>query len=415
VNAILRAGLRYEPSTSLVLTAEATRFARGVRAPIQTPDGRTEQVTLSGVYYPRQPLGAFYVDGSIDLVRTLTSATASGRLGLSYQHGQFQFLPSVRWQRARAVGGGGGQTTFALYTYALPVPRLGPIFGQISARASIETASTLDPITLTGHLSRNLWHGIRLEVGGGWSRFQGPIASFQLAANLTTIRSLTSLTRNAGGTVGSQFAQGSLLYNRQSRQLSFAAGPSVERAGLTGRVFLDGNGNERFDPGEVVLPNVRVMVGMETRLSNSRGEYHLWNVTPHEPAIIAVDSTTLESPLWVPSFSAIAIEPGPNRYRIVDLPIAPGGVIDGRVVRATDSVGVAGVTLLLTNRATGSVRRITSFSDGDFYVMGVKPGEYDLAVDPATTLGSGPPIRVVMESNPDGATVSGLVVRLSRR
>ena len=285
----------------------------------------------------------------------------------------------------------------------------------IAGRVAIETASTFDPWTLTGYLSRNLGREIRVEVGGGWTRYQGAVASLQIAANLATVRSLTSLTHNRGGTVGSQFVQGSVLYDRQSRRVGLAAGPSLERAGLTGRVFLDRNGNERFDPGEELLPNVRVIVGMETRLSNQHGEYRLWNVTPHEPALIAVDSTTLESPLWVPAFSAIQIEPGPNRYRVVDLPVVPGGVVDGRVVSAADSTGLAGVSLLLTNRATGAVRRLSSFSDGEFYLMGVKPGEYNLTVAESAPFEAVAPILVVMPANPDGGVVTGLVVRLIRR
>ena len=86
------------------------------------------------------------------------------------------------------------------------------------------------------------------------------------------------------------------------------------------------------------------------------------------------------------------------------------------MVRGTDSVGVAGVGLLLTQVASGAVRRITSFSDGAFYLMGIKPGEYQLTVDPgsATRLGvAAAPIRIVVEADPDGATVGGVVVSLT--
>src|SRR2546422_5489181 len=41
-----------------------------------------------------------------------------------------------------------------------------------------------------------------------------------------------------------------------------------------------------------------------------------------------------------------------------------------------------GVTLTLTERRTGARRSFTTFSDGGFYVLGVKPGDYDLTVDP---------------------------------
>jgi hypothetical protein len=305
-NAVVRGAIRYEPSTTLILTAEAARFTRGVKAPLLTPEGRSSQLTFSGTYYPSPRAGSFFVEGSLEMVRSEVAAVTGGRLGVSYQHGQLQLLPSIRWL--------GSRTTLALNAYALPTPSLGPLLGQVAGRVAIETAAALAPTMVTGYLSRNVGPEVRIEVGGGWTQFQGGVASLQVAANLATIRSLTSLSRTASGTVGSQFVQGSLLYNWESNRIGFAAGPSLERAGLTGRVFLDRNGNERFDPGEEPLPNVRVIVGMETRVFNQRGEYRLWNVTPHEPALIAVDSTSLESPLWVPAFAAIRIEPGPNRY-----------------------------------------------------------------------------------------------------
>ena len=36
---------------------------------------------------------------------------------------------------------------------------------------------------------------------------------------------------------------------------------------------------------------------------------------------------------------------------------------------------------MLTNRANGKTTSIATFSDGSFYVLGVKPGRYTLEVD----------------------------------
>lgn len=415
-NAVARVGVRYEPSTRLILMAEGNRFARGVRAPILTPEGRTSQVTLSGLYRPVEGLGSFYVDGSVDLVRSGQAASSSGRLGASYQWREVQLLPAVRWRRTRNAGIAiAGETTFELSTFLLPIPRLGRFFGQFTARTTIETASRLRPVTLTAYAARNLNRTIRIEAGGGWSRLQGKTLALNVAANLATIRSLTGLTRAGGQTVATQFVQGSVLYNRETNQLRLAAGPSLERAGIAGKVFLDQNGNGRYDQGESPLPNVRVSIGMETRFTDGKGEYHLWNVTPYEPAVIAVDSASLASPLWVPTESAVAVEPTPNRYRIVDIPVAPGGVIDGRVVRGNGAIGVAGIAMSLRNIATGRTRTIVTFSDGDFYSMGIKPGEYELSLESATATRlaiTAAPIRFEMPAKADGASISGLILRL---
>ncbi|MCA9738793.1 MAG: carboxypeptidase regulatory-like domain-containing protein, partial [Gemmatimonadetes bacterium] len=111
---------------------------------------------------------------------------------------------------------------------------------------------------------------------------------------------------------------------------------------------------------------------------------------------------------------AIAVQPGPNRYRIVDLPVVPGGVIDGEVIRA-DGTGAPGVTLVLRHLETGDERTVTSFSDGEFYVMGVRSGEYELSVAPASAERLGvvaTPLRFTMRADADGGSVAGLVVTL---
>ena len=415
-NAIVRGSLRYEPRTSLILGAEVTRFARGVAEPILTPEGRTGQITLTGIYFPADRQSSLFIEGSVDRITTQSATVTSGRIGVSYQYRQIQFVPSVRWQRDRTAGATIKQTILGLNAYLLPIPELGSLFGQATARVNIETSGRLKPATLTGFISRNLRRDIRFELGGGWSQYQGPMISMQLAANLSTIRAVTSLSHNHGAITGNQFVQGSLLYDRRARRINFAAGPSLERGGVVGRVFLDQNGNDQFDSGEQLLANVRVTIGMETRVSDDRGEYRLWNIAPHEPAVIAVDTTTLQSPLWAPSYAAVSIEPGPNRYRVVDIPISPGGVIEGRVVEARDSAGVAAVALTLTNTATGVVRRIASFSDGAFYIMGVKPGEYRLGIDPAAAVRLGisvPPIGLTIVADPDGAIVAGVTIAIS--
>jgi hypothetical protein len=113
----------------------------------------------------------------------------------------------------------------------------------------------------------------------------------------------------------------------------------------------------------------------------------------------------------------VSVETGPNRFRELDLPILPGGVIEGRVVRETPTgtVPVAGATLRLQRRDTQEVRSLISFSDGAFYLMGVKPGDYELSVDPGDLerLGlTADPLAFSLAADAEGATVDGLELRL---
>jgi hypothetical protein len=111
------------------------------------------------------------------------------------------------------------------------------------------------------------------------------------------------------------------------------------------------------------------------------------------------------------------VETGPNRFRSLDIPIVPGGVIEGRVVRTSvdSTVPLPGTRLLLRRHGSGQTAQLLTFSDGGFYLIGVKPGTYELSVDPAVLerLGvSSWPVAFTVPATPDGATVDGLELRL---
>jgi hypothetical protein len=77
--------------------------------------------------------------------------------------------------------------------------------------------------------------------------------------------------------------------------------------------------------------------------------------------------------------------------------------------------GVAGVELTLTNRRTGLVRRLVTFSDGDFYVLGVIAGDYDLRVDQRSldALGmTAEPLPLTLAPTTEGVGRAGLVLEL---
>ena len=361
-----------------------------------------------------------YFDATLDRIEDALGGSTSGRLGLSLFTARMRLSPAVSFTRAPTlptIALGAPRTALSLTTFSLPYPELGPLLGAISTRTSWEMDVAGRVTAAAGYLSRPLGPSLRLETGAGWARGAGTTFALYLSTQLPTVRSTTTVTSGAFGAGMTQFVQGSVLYDPSSRGVAFTSGPSVERAGLSGRIFLDQNGDGRWTPGEALLSGVRLRAGYVTAVSDSAGRYRVWDLPSFEPVLVAVDSTTLASPLWIPTHGAVSVETGPNRFRELDLPILPGGVIEGNVVRdtPTGSMPVAGARLLLRRQGSDDVRSLTSFSDGAFYLIGVKPGEYELAVDAGDLdrLGlTDTPVVLSMPADPDGATVSGLEVRL---
>ena len=74
--------------------------------------------------------------------------------------------------------------------------------------------------------------------------------------------------------------------------------------------------------------------------------------------------------------------------------------------------------MLFRSLNVATAPRFTTFSDGAFYVLGVKPGDYDLTVDAAVLnalQATAAPLRVTLAPSPNGVGASGLEVELRPR
>jgi hypothetical protein len=255
----------------------------------------------------------------------------------------------------------------------------------------------------------------RVEVGGTYFRGAGAGLQLLAALELPQVRAYTNVTVGGGPATASQFVSGSAIYNPIRQGVDFAATPALTRGGLTGRVFLDANANGRFDRDEQPLPGVRIVVGPVYATSDSSGTYHAWDVLPFEPVEVTVDSASLASPLWVPAFAVSQVEPSPNRYRQLDVPVLPGGTMEGKVLTPDGALASGGLVLVLHHAASGERRVLTTFADGTFYAIGLRPGEWQLRLDPRTLAALGreaAPVAFRLEPDVDGSSADGLVVQL---
>ena len=406
--------VRFEPTVDLRLSGGYTRFATGTRAPILTVAGRRSQWTAGAFVRPTPSAGYFFFDAAVQRTLTTAGAETQARVGASIQTADMRLLPDLR---TRWEPGQPARSTATLSAYVLPRASWGPLLGSVWLRGGVseELDGPARVASFEAFAGRPLWSGVRVEMGTSWTRGSpGIVYHFFLTSYLSVFRSVTAVDARAGGaTTGTQFVQGSLLWDRVTGQVRTAPGPSLERAGVAGRVFLDQNGNGRLDLGEPALPGVRVRVGTQSAAADAGGVFRVWDVVPFETILVSVDSLSLASPLTVPAYGSVSLVPGPNRFTLLDVAIVQAGVVEGRVV--ADGHGVPGVPLILQERRTGARREITTFSDGGFYVMGIKAGDYDLTVDPRAldVLGmEAVPVRLTLTPTATGVGATGVEVPL---
>jgi hypothetical protein len=417
-NGFARAAVHYEPSLALNVGASFTGYDRGVAAPFFTVPGRRSLLVLSGFLRPAPQKGYMYVDGTLEHERTEASSTVRARVGGSVLTPLARLVPYARLERT-SVGGSDTLLSYVgMSAFMLPRPQWGPILGRMWLRGSAELERVAGITTTTVAAGRDLWKGVRLEAGVTWTRNAGTALTLTLSSYLSAVRTVTTMDARPGQTTATQFLQGSVIWDRAAGRIGAAPGPSLQRAGVAGRVFQDENGDGRWQPGEPPVVGARIFVGTLAAVTDSSGAYRVWDLIPFEPVVVRVDSLSLDSPLLVPALASVSIVPGPNRFRALDVPIATAGVLEGRVVRGEDGSrrGIAGVTLMLIDKRTGVVRRFVTFSDGDFYLLGVIAGEYELRVDPRTleSLGmASDPLPITLAPTADGVGRSGIAIVLT--
>lgn len=414
----VRAAVNVEPSLHLRVAGDVAAYDPDVRGLALTPQGRLREWGLAGFVRPIPALASFYFEGGVRRTTSTAGGFTQGRLGASYQAAQVRFLPYLRVERTTPVGADATQRSYVgLNVFMLPRLWWNSFWGRLWARGDVEIEDGRGLRTAAAIVGRDLWEGVRVEVG---ARYQRELGGTSLVATLQTYlpgaRSTTAIDAPPRGTAtGSFLLQGSAVYNETAGSVAFTPGPSIQRGGLTGRVFIDDNANGRWDSGESAAADVRVRVGNYTAISDSAGSFRIWGLLPFEPVLMTVDSFSIASPLLAPAFASASIAPSPNRFRTVDIPLVHAGVVEGRVrlITPDGEREIGGASVVLTNRATGRRQAVVTFSDGEFYVLGVRPGEYDVTVDQRIVDAYGAtagPARVIVGS--DGLIVGPPVVEL---
>jgi hypothetical protein len=418
-----RGVLRFEPSIDLRISAELIGFAQRTAAPLLTSAAQRSTMVLQGFYRPNRENRAWYFEGSLNRSHTASGTHTRATLGASARAHGVQFLPFVRWELNQPDMGAASTQSFAGMTaFFAPTSAWAWSLGRFWVRTDLEVETSLSPARAALAVTRSLGLGSRIEAGIRWQRGGlGTTFTLALTSELSSLLSSTAITAPVGGRVtGYQLVRGSAVWNQAAGRLEFSPGPSLDRGGVSGQVFLDENANGLRDPGEQGVPNVRVLIGSSVAETDSTGRYHQWDLVPFEPLMLQIDSLSMRNPLFVSQYDAVSIVPSPNSYRVLDLPLIESGVIEGRVVREVGGaiVPAGALALFLTNLQTGERQEIATFSDGEFYALGVRPGEYELSVNAGFLNApdeTSEPVLLQVEAAPGGASVQGIELIIRRR
>ena len=401
-----RLAVNLEPSRQIRLSLEQSWFGVDPIDPLLTAR-RKSQSSVYGFWRSLDERQTS-VEGSVDRSHFLDGGDLTrARIGVGTQAAGLRLQPYLRFDQSSR--GSYSQGAAGIEAMLLPNGARGRYFGASLLRMIGEVDTRGRPVREAMTLAMPLPGSFRIDAGVAFQRGQrGPLATLSLSRDLNALRSYTSSTMSRDGSSAVQSVQGSALLQRGANRPQFVTGPSLQRTGVAGVVFLDRNANGLRDAGEPLVPGVIVQVGTGHARSDSAGRYRVWDLVPFVPLPVAIDSTSLPSPLWIPTIAHGSIEAGPNHYEPLDIPLVAGGVLEGRVIwERPGGTSLPPVPLIVSNARGDVIARTESFSDGEFVLFGVRPGALTVRVDPAwlaqqrARASSG---RVTLLSSDDGST-----------
>ncbi|HEU0014897.1 MAG TPA: carboxypeptidase regulatory-like domain-containing protein, partial [Longimicrobium sp.] len=302
----------------------------------------------------------------------------------------------------------------AVAPLGLPRPLSGAPYSLRVAMAGAE------PRQADGSVSFRLSRRSELSLAAAWNKGVGaPVLSIGLATRQPLARVQARVQSQADGTPQtSVFAEGAVAWG-PGAGLQTLPNTGAGSGGVTGHVFRDLDGDGAFGPGDEPVPGAEVLVAGLRTAADERGEYALWEVPPYEITAVRVDTLKLGDPGWVPSRPEFLLRPTPHVFTRIDVALVRTRELAGGITSPAGDLPIGGITVELVEAATGEVRTVATFSDGEFYVSRIRPGEYDLRVSQRSLDALGAraepaSVRLVVPAEGDDPLVEAPPIRIYR-
>jgi hypothetical protein len=380
VNGRLRAAAEFEPTTDLRVTGGLTRYAASGGL-FSGSVSETSRAEASLFWRPGWMGGAMFFQGTgarsagPSLQRSVERLAATTRVGL------VRYSLGVLLDELRS---GSTATRHLSFDASADASLLGPWRWLRTATAQGQLA--VDPAVgltaLRTTVGRRVASALRVDAGIGWFRGTGVSLELNVSTALPGPRAgVRSRVSSAAGSQALTFAYGSMAWDPRSQLVRLGDGADLGRAGISGVLFRDDDGNGRRDAHEPGLAGIPVTVGGWPATTDANGRFTVWGLVPSEPVQVDVDTLSFGDPHLILPAPLIQVRPSPNAFGTIALPVVVGAEVSGFVVLGERALG--GVPVLLRELNTGAEITILTFADGGFYRGAVPPGDYEVTLPDA--------------------------------
>jgi hypothetical protein len=184
----------------------------------------------------------------------------------------------------------------------------------------------------------------------------------------------------------SQVQRGSIQYDQDVHAFRFDRRNSVGYGVAVVRPFMDVNDNGKREENETLLPGVKAKIsGASGVPSGSKKTYYYNSLRPYDKYIVQVDQFSIDDPTLKPTNDNYSVTINPNMVNAINIPIVTVSDVSGLIERQTPqgNSGTGGIKVLFTNLSKEVTTTVQTFSNGEYYYLGLLPGMYRAEIDPA--------------------------------
>lgn len=205
-----------------------------------------------------------------------------------------------------------------------------------------------------------------------------------------------------------QTQRGSIRFDHSSGSIRFDRRNGVGFGSAFLRPFIDYNYNGVYDGADQFYPGVKAHIkGGRTKPSNNSGDtyYYYDGLLAYDEYLVTVDKYSIDNPTLIPMAENYKVTFVPNIVTAINVPLVKAAEINGRVQRkiGQNLVGVGGIRVHLVNISRDMETQITTFNAGDYFYLGLLPGQYRAFIDPvqlATYSFTTQPVSIEFEVGP---------------
>jgi len=274
-----------------------------------------------------------------------------------------------------------------------------PVMGSVGVSTvffdGLLTRATLDLNLLTRQVidmqlmvSKSLGNFASINLTGGYG-FSSHSGSLQADIRMNLPFAQVGMI-GTGGTSqrfqGNGSISGSLGFDPNSGSFPVSNTPEVRHGGIVVIPFLDRNNNGRQDPGEPTVKHFGFEQVPGKTKEESDGTLRIMDLEPYKKVIIKTSSDNVENISWTPKFTSFSVVPPANGYALVEIPIVVSGQIEGYI--NGDDGPLGGARIKIRHNDPGDTSEavlsldLLSYSNGEYYYMGLAPGKYRASIDP---------------------------------